>query len=892
MKSNQKLACAVAAVLGASYGGSLYAADVGASAASGIEEIVVTAQRRAESVQNVPITIQAITGAQLSELGITTFEDALRYLPNVTFGSNGPGSGNIFMRGLSAGFAGNQSSATIAPFPNVATYLDDQSLQFPSRNPEVYMVDLERVEVLEGPQGTLFGGGAEAGVVRYITNKPKLNVMEGHAEASYGVTAHGDPNSSANATINLPIIADKFAVRATIYNDRRGGYIDNVPSTFTRKPTDNGPAAYGSAYPANLQPSNNYQLAQRASNPVNYTGLRAEALYQFNEDWSALITQSYQNMEADGEFTQYPLGSDGQKLGPWEVTAFSPAYDKDKYSSTAWTLDGKVGDLKAVYTGSYLTRQIEQTNDYTNYARSAGGFYYSCSGGPAGATNFGAPGPSTCYSPISSWNDYVESTHQSHEFRLSTPDDWRVRGLVGAFYEDFKIKDNMNFLYKTIPSCTPENLAAALAGGPICLENVQPTPGTAAIDPNVRNDLTAFGEDVQRGYKQTAFFGSVDYDLIPKVLTVTAGTRYFHYTEDEVGSQYGTGGSCVNHPNGDLTHCLAKPIPYETHNATYSGFRSRANITWHVTSDTMLYATYSQGFRPGAFSRTTSGVAKIGVFDASGNLLGTVAQYQKPLSYKPDNLNNMEFGWKTEIFDHRLQLNGSFYTMKWKDVQFAFFNPPVLGNTTFVTNGPTYKVNGVELQFVGRLSEGLTLQGAVSYNDSKQDNSPCLVSSYVAASGALQNPTPLGSCITQYYSKPAKANIPLQNPFGLPGTVPAFAPELQFSLRARYEWDIASYKASWMLGVNHISTMYNQPATYPSGEGVLIPATTQLRYEQPGYSTYDAAFGLAKDNWNVEVSGSNLSNSNASTFTSSAQFIKAEVPLRPRVLTVKIGYKF
>src|SRR6202041_3001172 len=157
------------------------------------------AQRRAQSIEDVPITIQAVTGDQLKQLNVSTFEDLLRYTPNVTYAATGPGTGSIFMRGLSSGSAGNQSSATIAPFPNVAVYLDDQSMQFPARNLDVYMGDRDRVEVLEGPQGTLFGGGAQAGVIRYITNKPKINVTEGNAEASYGVTAHGDPNSSVNA---------------------------------------------------------------------------------------------------------------------------------------------------------------------------------------------------------------------------------------------------------------------------------------------------------------------------------------------------------------------------------------------------------------------------------------------------------------------------------------------------------------------------------------------------------------------------------------------------------------------------------------------------------------------------------------------------------------------
>src|SRR6266404_2353780 len=130
LKINQKISYAITAALSASTGTAFAAADLGA--AGGVEEVVVTAQRRAESIQDVPITIQAITGDQLAQLNVTTFDDVLRYLPNVTFSPNGPGQGNIYMRGLSAGFAGNQSSASIAPFPNVATYLDEQSMTFPS----------------------------------------------------------------------------------------------------------------------------------------------------------------------------------------------------------------------------------------------------------------------------------------------------------------------------------------------------------------------------------------------------------------------------------------------------------------------------------------------------------------------------------------------------------------------------------------------------------------------------------------------------------------------------------------------------------------------------------------------------------------------------------------
>ena len=133
-----------------------------------------------------------------------------------------------------------QGSSGIGSFPNVAVYLDDQSGQLPGRNLDVYAADMERIEVLEGPQGTLFGAGAQAGVLRYITNKPKLDVTEGNVNAGYAYTSGGDPSSNVDAMINLPLIADTLAVRAVVYSDTRGGYINNVPGTFSRLPTDIG----------------------------------------------------------------------------------------------------------------------------------------------------------------------------------------------------------------------------------------------------------------------------------------------------------------------------------------------------------------------------------------------------------------------------------------------------------------------------------------------------------------------------------------------------------------------------------------------------------------------------------------------------------------------------
>ena len=908
MKARYKISCAIAALL-TGYAGAAAAADPGAlpngivttvtdaaadasasGASVGVGEIIVTAERRDESIQSVPATIQAFTGQTLSQQNITTLNDLIKYTPNVTFGNNGPGQGVIFMRGLSAGLQGNQSSATIATFPNVALYLDDQSMQFPGRNVDVYAVDLERVEVLEGPQGTLFGGGAEAGAIRYITNKPKLGGFEASAEASAGLTTGGDTNYGFNAVFNIPIVTDKFALRLVLYDDHHGGYIDNVPSTFTRSNNDLGnvyfnigPNAAGLC-PNGLPPggpkslcalpnapqANNLQIARNNYNPVDYEGARLSGLYEINDDWNILVTQSFQSLNAEGMSTEYPQGSDFQPLAPLQVTSFEPSYDRDSYSNTAWTVNGKLGPLKAVYTGSYLNRHLSQQMDYSNYSRSVGGMYYECTGG---STGFGTA-PPVCFSPATSWLDTVRNTHLSNEFRVSTPGDWRIRGIAGVYQENFRIYDNMNFNYKTIPDCSPQNLAIALAGGQVCLANVTTAPGSTANVPGQRSDITAFGEDTQRGYDQVAIFGSVDFDVIPNKLTVSAGTRWYQYKEFEVGSQYATTTGCLDVPNGQCVGGLVNIDSHHDH-INYSGFKSRANITWHITPDVLGYFTYSEGFRPGGFNRSVSAVA-IGP--------GGLAQFEKPNGYAPDSLTNYEIGLKSEFLDHRLQVNLTAYHMEWDNVQLLFFNPTELGNTTFGVNGPNYNVDGGELQVVAKVTDALTVQGSATYNHDAQATSPCLVDN-IAGTPAF------GQCITQIVQK-GVGLVPFQNPFGAVGTVPAFSPAFQGDIRARYDWDIGEYKAYVQVGGSYTGSMFNQPATYTSGTGVIVPNTTLLRYEQPAYGTVDAAFGIAKDNWYASIYGENLGDSHASMFTSSTQFIKSEVPIRPRIIMLKIGGHF
>jgi iron complex outermembrane receptor protein len=848
MNSNPKLACAIAGILsgssmGFAYGATAAAADTSDTGA--LQEITVTAQRRSENMQNVPITIQALTAETLTKLNVATFDDFVKYLPNVTVASWGPGQGEIYMRGLSVGQLGLQGSGTTATFPNVAVYLDEQSEQLPGHNLDVYAADLERIEVLEGPQGTLFGAGAQAGVVRYITNKPKLDVTEGSVSAGYGYTSHGDPNSNVQAVLNLPLIAGTLAARAVIYNDTRGGYIDNVPSTFTRSNSDLGIGYAGGVVPPNSPVINNNNLVARAINPVTYQGMRLSALWKINDDWNALLTQSYQDMSAQGVFYQMPTGSDGQKLPDLSVTLFNPSYEKDKFENTALTVNGHIGDLSAVYAGGYLVRNLQQVQDYTNYARGYYADYYQC---VAGANP-------KCESPSSTWRSALRTTHQSHEFRLSTPDDWRLRLLGGAFWEQFRIYDSTDFQYKTLPACTPTVTTD-------CLSNIIPPPGATANNPNVRSDSVSFFDDTQRGYRQYAFYTSADFDLIPKKLTITVGTRYYNFDNTEVGSKASSFGCFEAGPAP--CYAGATNIDAENLKQKYSGFKSRANLSWKITPDILLYYTWSQGYRPGGFNRAPGSSAKVP--DQNG-----VGQYFTPAGYAPDQLTNNEIGWKTQWFDHRLEFNGAVYKEDWTNVQLAFFDPAELGNLTFNANGANYRVKGLETQFIARVTNGLTIQGSMAWNSTEQTNSPFLIAN---------NPASVN------FGKPITT---IANPYGVQGSPLAQSPAFQGNLRVRYEWSFNDYRAFAQVGgarrSHSLSLTGNVPSIAPTG------STTQA-FDQPGFTTYDASLGVSKDAWSAQLYGLNITDTRGLTFISSSQAVETQSVIRPRVIGVSFAYKF
>ena len=891
MKPNSKISAAVAAIVSASGSPLVLAAPADqpagpAATTAGsdqLAEVIVTANRREQNLQDVPITIQALTAESLSQLNATTFDDYVKFLPNVTSQGLGPGQSNVYMRGLSTAVGALQGSGAVGAFTNVAIYLDEQSGQIPGRNLDIYAADLERIEVLEGPQGTLFGAGAEAGVVRYITNKPKLGVTEANFNAGYATTAHGDPSSNIDATINLPV-GEQAAVRAVIYNDSRGGYINNIPGTFARAASDRGSPYFYTANhqpPANSLVINNNNLVSHAINPVTYQGIRIEGLYKFNDEWNALVTQSYQNMRADGVFAEMATDSLGNAQPDLSVQLYNPSWDKDRFEATSWTLNGRFGDLKAIYTGGYLVRNVEQVQDYTNYSRGRYANYYQCVSNNAIFTANPSAGVPQCFSPSSIWRDVERNTHISHEIRLSTPDDWRARGLVGLFYEKYEVDEQVDWFYESATQffepIGPPTGYYTLNGSPL-LPSGHPvkftTPGAVFVpgpatanNPNIRPPGDAFFDDLQRGYTQKAAFGSGDLDIVPHRLTVTFGTRYYQIKSNEVGSAVGSFGCKIFSatslpPNPCLNHSNFGNLDALNFNKSYSGFRSRANLTWKVTDDAMLYYTWSQGFRAGGFNRPNS-------VETTSPLAGV---FTPPTFFGPDTLTNNEVGWKTEWLDHRVQFNGAVYQEQWKGSQISLFDPGVTGNLTFTANGGDYKVKGLEMSLVARVTHGLTLSAGASWNHSELTRGAILLD---------DNGNPID------FSKYSIGGVPLVNPAGPIGSPLAGSPPFQGNLRARYEFTLGDYEAFCQLaGIRQAHSFASTDQLTKDLQG------NSIAYDQPGFSTYDASVGLSKDAWVVTLYGQNVTDVRADLYTNYRQWYKAETVNRPRTLGLNISYRF
>ncbi|MDT8279679.1 MAG: TonB-dependent receptor plug domain-containing protein [Erythrobacter sp.] len=874
------LAIAIASPVAAQDAGSNSTSSQRPRDQGGVKTIIVTAQKRSEDLQDVPISVTALGEKELSQLNIDTFEDYLDQLPNVTAGGGGPGQNTIYIRGL-ASTTPNLTVAGVAGLaPNVAFYLDEQPLAQPGRNLDVYAADMQRIEVLSGPQGTLFGASSQAGVVRLITNKPDLSGFDASFDSSVSFTKSGEESYSVKAMLNVPV-TDTFALRGVVFLDDQGGFIDNVAgrrdlsesARFRPQGTVRANGVPVNANRAGFQSTadlsgvtfleaDNAGLVRKDFNDTQYSGFRATALWEITPDWTVTVAHTRQSLETDGVFFTDPeLGG----LDDLEIQRFEDDRLEDDFSNTSWTVEGRIAMLDVVYTGAYTDRDTDQRIDYTDYLF-VGQYlpYYICDGS---VTYPGAAAPSgTCQEP----NLFVTSDSQTQvftqELRFSTPDTWPVRATVGGFYSDLELKERNDFNY-------PGNIDAAPFGGFAPNFPFQDAFNTDA-GPFPRSVI--FRNDVRRTDEQFGLFGEAAFDIVPDLLTLTLGARYYDVDVDLEGGANGsfcnTSGtdenafgtnisdlfdgdgnfffnlSCseslrqnftLNDSLADIEAAGLSPAQAQRvfnsvrapDVASTSGTILKGTVTLTPTPDTLFYATYSEGFRPGLLNRPGG---------APGPNNFTV-----PFDLQTDEVENYEFGWKLDLIDGQLRFNGSAFYVDISNLQTTIFDPSIT-NLFFSANAADAEIYGLEADFTFApyAVPGLTVAGALSILDTE---------------------------VTEVL-------IPTDDV--VEGSDLAFAPSFQGNFRVRYEFDLnATLGAYVMPQVTHSASKFTD-----------IIEINRLRLDS--YTVVDLAAGIEKDQWSFEIFGENLFDERAQI---SGNFVNDRARIvtnRPLTVGFRVGYDY
>ena len=713
------------------------------------------------------------------------------------------------------------------------------------------------MEVLSGPQGTLFGASSQAGTVRLITNKPQIGVFEAGFDASTSFTDGGEMSNSVEAMINIPV-AENFALRGVVYTDKAGGFIDNVPGTLSTaesarfRPAGtmraNGvPVAAGRAgFQAGADLSgvtfidaDNANIAEDDVNDTTYAGFRLSGYYEFNSDWSLLVAHSQQQLDADGVFFDDP------DLPDYEISRYTDESIEDSYHNTAWTLEGRLGMLEAVYTGAYTDRTTDQTVDYSDYLF-VGQYlpYYICDYDVTYPTG---PAPAgTCYAPNLYVNSSTETKIQTHEVRFNTPAEYDLRATFGGFYSDLELAELNDFVYpgSTMVAYTDGSIGFA-PNYPLTNTSVTGEIGSASpgyfSDPGPFPNGVIFRNDVLRTDKQFGIFGEATYDFSDQ-FALTLGARYYDIEVDLEGSAnssfYNLFASSDQQVFG--TNISAQFSPNNTvgapDKAATDGFIYKVTAEWTPTADTLFYATYSEGFRPGLLNRP-GGAAGPGGFTV-------------PFAVDTDEVKNYEVGWKTELFDNSLRFNGSAFFVDIEGLQTTIFDPSIT-NLFFSDNAANAELRGVEGDFTWAPLEvdGLTIAGGFSFLDSE---------------------------ITEVLTPTNDVLV---------GSDLAFAPGYQGNLRARYEWDLEQEIAGSPLTAHVMPQVIFSDKSYTD----IIEIN---KMELDSYMTLGATLGVTADSWSAELFATNLTNEYVEL---SGNFVfdrERITPMRPRTIGVRFSYDF
>lgn len=679
---------------------------------SAVGDIVITATKREENLQDVPVSVQAIGGERLEELGITDFADYAQHLPALSYSPTyGPGYNRPFMRGVASGENGNHSGS----MPSVGTYLDEQPITTITGNLDLHLYDIARVEVLAGPQGTLYGASSQAGTVRIITNRPDTDEFSGAFDIEASAIQDGDWGQSAEGYINVPF-ASNMALRAVGWIEHQGGYIDNVAGSRTYPTCYTNLVAVFECAPVGIVDSN-ADVAEEDYNTVDTYGARIALGIDLNESWTVTPQVMGQYQESQGVFAQQ------RSVGDLAVTHFFPEWNEDSWIQSALTVEGRISNFDVVFAASNLSRDVDSNQDYADY----GYFYDSLLGYGCYFVDNTTPGfcdgvsglPGDPINPGQQVEGRDHYDRETYELRLTSPAESRLRFIVGAFYQLSEHRIHQRYYFS-------EDFRDSY--------EVTGHPDTIWLTEQLRTD------------EERALFGEVSFDLTES-LTGTLGIRAFE-TENSLRGFFGFGGG-FSGSTGESQCPLIVPQPPPLANepctnldksTEESGELYRANLEWRLDEDRMLYATYSEGFRPGGINRR-----------------GTLPPYSA------DFLDNYEIGWKTDWANGRLRWNGAVFLEVWEEFQFAFLG---LSGLTEIQNAGDAEIRGLETDLIWAPTDALTIFAAATLLDSE------LTSATIVDTVA--------------------------------GTPLPVAPDLKLDLNARYEFPLGAWEAFVQGGVSYV----------------------------------------------------------------------------------------
>jgi len=859
LRTRLPLASAVLAAIPAAYAQQAQQQATGGETAGGLQEVVVTAERRIQNLQDVPVSIEVLDTQKLEQLNVTNLDDYVKYSPSVSFmrgigqgGNAQPGIAHVYIRGVASGGEGNHSG----PQPTVGTYLDEQPVTTIDGTVDVHIYDIQRIEVLAGPQGTLYGASSESGTVRIITNKPDPTKFAAGVDLIGNSVDHGGTGYELDGFVNIPL-GTNAAVRLVAFDRRDAGFISNVAGTNQSACIVNGvrtfPAWSGQTagflpptYPNSIEPCptvgvvgagaiTNAPWLKSDYNTAETYGGRAALKLGLGDNWTATPTFMAQKVTTNGFFAYDPA------IGDLQVAHFGPENSRDTWYQAALTVEGKFSDFDLVYAGAFMRRTIESIADYSDYSIFYDRYYGS------GVYWTGANGLPIMPQEFVYTKGGFEKW--SHELRLTTPENRPVKGTFGVFIQ--------RQLHNIWEQYTMPGYGFTDPYG----NSLNPNGFDQALSiPTLFN--TIWLTDEQRVDRDKAAFAQLTWDVTPQ-LALTAGARYYDY-ENSLDGFFGY--SAAYAPTGSgQSHCF---FPYPlTHGApctdlnnvtSGSGTVPRLNVTYKLTPDHLLYATYSKGFRPGGVNRTA--VAGIG-------------------PYQADYLKNYELGWKTQWFDHRLRWNGALFREDWKNFQFSFLGP---NSVNIIQNGANARIKGVETSLDWLPTAGLSITAAFTWLD------PVLTADYCGTSGV---PPP---CLDPVTHQPLVTSDPflpggeLIGPQAPAGTNLPLVPKFKGDLVARYN----------LAPVGDWQPFFQATGVYQTKTSALLRVDMSHNVgTMPAWALFDLSAGANYNNTMLELVCTNVADRRAqlTRFVQTNPVVDNQsyiVPAQPRTIELRVAQRF